>query len=65
MGTKHWIALLIAIIIVIFSIQNAEVTSVRFLIWKVDASRILIILGSFVLGVLVGVIFLKRKKNIK
>ncbi|AKA35339.1 MAG: DUF1049 domain-containing protein [Muricauda sp.] len=65
MGTKHWIALLIAIIIVIFSLQNAEVTSVRFLIWKVDASRILIILGSFVLGVLVGVIFLKRKKNIK
>ena len=58
--------MVIAIAIVVFSLQNSEVTMVRFLAWKIEASRVLIILGSFVLGALVGALFFNRKKkNIK
>ena len=64
MKIKQWIAIILAIIILIFSLQNAEVTSIKFLIWKLEASRVLIILGSFVLGILVGILFSRSKKRI-
>ncbi len=56
MKFKSLVALLFATIIVIFSIQNAEVTDVEFLFWKLSMSRVLIILGSFAMGVLVGIL---------
>ena len=54
MRLKTIIALFFVAIIVIFSIQNAEVTDVKFLIWKISMSRVLVILGSFAVGLAVG-----------
>ncbi len=56
MKFKSLVALFFATIIVIFSIQNADVTDVEFLFWKLSMSRVLIILGSFAMGVLVGIL---------
>lgn len=46
-------SILIALIIV-FVIQNTQVVEYRFLAWKVSMSRALLLLGTFVIGVLVG-----------
>ncbi|GGD39168.1 lipopolysaccharide assembly protein LapA domain-containing protein [Muriicola marianensis] len=62
MRFKTIMAILFAAVIIVFSLQNAEVTDVDFLFWKVSMSRVLIILGSFGIGVLVGILVsLKRK----
>lgn len=62
MKFKTFIALLFITVVVIFSLQNAEVTDVKFLIWKLSISRVLIILGCFTLGVLVGILVSMRKR---
>lgn len=64
MKTKTIIAIIIAVIITIFSLQNAEITDVKFLFWKLSMSKVLIILGSFAVGVLVGILVSIKKKII-
>ena len=56
------IGLLFAGIIVVFSLQNAEVIDVKFFFWKMSISRVLVILGSFGIGLLVGVLLSIKKK---
>ncbi|PQJ77263.1 lipopolysaccharide assembly protein LapA domain-containing protein [Polaribacter glomeratus] len=56
MKFKTVLAIVFATVIVIFSIQNVEVTDVKFLFWKLTMSRVLIILGSFAIGVIVGIL---------
>lgn len=66
MKFKTIFAIVFAILVVIFSLQNAEVTEVNFLFWKMSMSRVLVILGSFAIGVLVGILVsLKRPKPLK
>ncbi len=64
MKFKTVLALFFATLIVFFSIQNVEVTEVKFLAWKISMSRVLVILGSFGIGVLVGVLISMKKKLI-
>tara|TARA_R110002049_G_scaffold303774_1_gene498362 strand:+ start:1744 stop:1983 length:240 start_codon:yes stop_codon:yes gene_type:complete len=62
MKLKTIIVLLFIGLIVIFSLQNTEVIDVKFFIWEISLSRVLMILGSFFVGVLVGILlFIKRK----
>ena len=62
MKLKTFVAVLFATVIIIFSIQNVEVTDIKFLFWKLSMSRVLVILGSFSIGILVGVLIsIKRK----
>lgn len=64
MKTKTILAIVFASIIVVFSLQNANVIEVKFLFWKFSASTVLVILGSFAVGVLVGVLIsIKHKYN--
>lgn len=66
MKFKTIMAIVFAGLVVIFSLQNAEVTEVDFLIWNISMSKVLIILGSFAIGVLVGILVsLKRPKRPK
>ncbi|MBT8289591.1 MAG: LapA family protein [Muriicola sp.] len=62
MKFKTLIAIVFVALIVIFSVQNSEVTNVNFLFWKLSMSRVLIILGSFGIGVLVGILVSITKK---
>ena len=64
MKLKLIIAIIFATVIVVFSVQNVEVTDVKFLFWKLSISRVLIILGSFVFGVMVGVLVTMKRKLI-
>lgn len=64
MNFKNILSLLFIAFIVIFSLQNAEVTDVNFIFWKISISRVLIILGSFSIGILVGLLMsIKFKKD--
>ena len=65
MKTKTVLALLFISLIIIFSLQNAEITDVKFLFWKLSVSRILVILGSFIIGILVGILVSIKKKITK
>lgn len=62
MKFKTIIVLLFIGLIVIFSLQNAEVIDVKFFLWKISMSRVLIILGSFAIGVLVGILLSMKRK---
>lgn len=56
MKFKTILALIFVALIVLFSIQNSQVIDVKFLFWKLSLSRVLIILGSFGIGILVGIL---------
>ncbi|NNC96409.1 MAG: LapA family protein [Chitinophagales bacterium] len=62
MKFKTILALVFALVIVIFSLQNSEVTPVKFLVWNLSMSRVLIILGSFSIGLLVGILVSMKKR---
>ena len=40
--------------VVIFTLQNTEVVAVRFLFWKIEMSRVILILIVFLTGMLLG-----------
>lgn len=63
MKFKTFATLLFVVFIVAFSLQNAEITDVKFLFWKLSFSRIIVILGSFTIGVLVGVLISLKKST--
>ena len=65
MKFKTFIAIVFAVIIVVFSLQNAEITDIEFLFWKLSISRVLTILGSFAVGVLVGVLISIKKRTFR
>jgi len=65
MKFKTVMALIFAGLIVVFSLQNSAVTDVDFLIWKLSMSKVLVILGSFSIGVLVGLLVSIKKKKTK
>ncbi|MDE3740292.1 LapA family protein [Maribacter polysaccharolyticus] len=64
MKFKTIMAIIAATLVVVFSLQNTDVTDVRFLIWKLSMSRVLVILGSFVIGVIVGILVSLKKKMV-
>ena len=53
--TPRRVALLVCILLFgIFVGQNAQVVELRFLFWKTAASRSLVLLGTFLLGLIGG-----------
>ncbi len=52
------LTIVISIIVAIFAVQNAMSVSLNFFVWNFDTSLVIVILGSFLLGVLVGAIYL-------
>jgi putative membrane protein len=62
MKVKTILILIFAAIIVIFSLQNAEITNVKLLFWKLFISKVLVILGSFSIGILLGILLSQKRK---
>jgi len=53
----HWkliILLILSLLLAVFAVQNYEVVSIQFLFWSFQTSRTIILFGSFIIGVLVG-----------
>jgi lipopolysaccharide assembly protein A len=56
MNAKLMIVLLLMLVVALFSVQNAETISVRFLSWHFAMSQALVIMLAAIFGVLAGAI---------
>lgn len=54
---KGIIAVGLLLLVMIFTLQNAEVMEIRFLFWQISLSRALVIFLVFVLGLVSGLLF--------
>lgn len=54
MNAKMYITLIMLILIVIFTVQNAAVVTVNILFWKLEISRALLIFFVFAIGIIIG-----------
>ncbi len=54
MTPKRIALLACALLFAAFVVQNAEVVEVRFLFWSTEASRALVLLGTFIFGLISG-----------
>jgi uncharacterized integral membrane protein len=52
----------LAVLILLFVIQNTQVVETRFLVWTISMSRSLLLLGTFIIGVIAGWL-LRRPKH--
>ena len=56
------LVIILSIIVAIFAVQNAVAVSLNFIFWNFTSSLVLVILGSFLIGVLVATGFLLTMK---
>jgi lipopolysaccharide assembly protein A len=66
MSFKYLVALILLGLFIIVSIQNVEVIPVHFLFWKIEISKLLLLILTLVIGILVGMIIpglLKKPKK--
>lgn len=54
MNWKIYSAMAALALMIIFVLQNMDVVSVEFLIWQIQASRVIIYLSMFLIGALLG-----------
>jgi len=54
MTPKRISLIIIAILFAVFIVQNAQVVEVRFLFWGTEASRAIVLLVTFFLGLVSG-----------
>jgi putative membrane protein len=63
MTPKRIVFLVLGLLFATFIVQNAEVVQVRFLFWSAQASRAIILMGTFILGIIVGYISGRVRKK--
>jgi uncharacterized integral membrane protein len=66
MNFRNISVLILLALFIIVSLQNVEIISVHFLFWKVDISKLLLLIITLVIGILIGMIipgFLKKSKK--
>jgi uncharacterized integral membrane protein len=54
MSAKIWGVMILLILLVIFSLQNTQSTTVKFLFWEANTSGAFLILITFILGLAIG-----------
>lgn len=67
MNLKNISLIILLALFIIVCIQNVEVIPVHFLFWKVEISKLLLLIITLVVGILIGMIipgfFTKSKKE--
>ena len=56
MHAKTYLGLTLLLLIVIFTLQNAEVVTVNFLLWRLSVSRSLMVFIVLIAGIVVGLV---------
>lgn len=51
-------AIVISMVVAVLAIQNAMTVPLNFIFWEFSASLVLVILGSFLVGIMAGAIFM-------
>ena len=66
MNFKTISALILLALFIIICIQNSEIISVHLLFWKVDISKLLLLIITLIIGIFVGMIlpvFINKQKK--
>jgi uncharacterized integral membrane protein len=63
MTKKHIALIIVGIIFVVFIAQNSQLVELRFLFWSVHISRVFILLGTFFLGIILGIVVAKSPRK--
>ena len=66
MNIKLILVVVILFLFALFVVQNAQVVTVGFLFWKIEASRAIVLMVTFVLGLFSGWLmtqFFKKKRT--
>ena len=56
------LVIIICMLVALFAVQNAVAVSLNFVLWSFSTSLVLVILGSFLMGVLVATCFILTMK---
>ena len=54
MSVKTIVFIVLAILIVIFTIQNPQVVDIQFFVWKTSISKALVLLSTLFIGIILG-----------
>ncbi|MGB2630262.1 MAG: LapA family protein [Candidatus Omnitrophota bacterium] len=65
MNWKIILVIVLLSLLVIFTVQNYEVVEVKFLIWSLKASRVLIIFSTFCAGLIIGWVVSVMSRGLK
>lgn len=57
--------LLLVFLLIVFSIQNAEIIPIKVFFWTISIPRVLLILFSLIVGILIGLWFPSKRKQTK
>ncbi len=70
MKNSFWILMLLAILVVVFSVQNAESVHFTLFLWELELSLAVLLISTFILGAIVGAMYygltirrIKKKKQ--
>jgi uncharacterized integral membrane protein len=58
---SFWIFIILAVLLVIFSVQNSEAIGVRVFLWNVEVSLAILLIGTFLTGLVTGALYAYRK----
>jgi uncharacterized integral membrane protein len=56
LGGKAVAGIILVILSTVFALQNTGIVRIKFLFWSFSMSRVLLIIGSVVIGTLVGIL---------
>ena len=60
MKPKHIIILILAVLALIFVLQNSEVVTINLFIWTIAMSRIIMIASLLLIGFLIGFLLARK-----
>ena len=57
MKLSFWIFIIVAVLLVTFSVQNSGPTDIQFLVWSIQVSKAVIIIATFLIGLITGALY--------
>jgi uncharacterized integral membrane protein len=57
---KTYLALALLGLFIVFAVQNANIVNIKFILWQVSISRVVLLLITLVLGFAIGFLFSKK-----
>ncbi len=57
MKLSFWIFIIVAVLLVTFSVQNSGPTEIQFLVWSIQVSKAVIIIATFLIGLITGALY--------
>lgn len=64
MNPRLILILIIVLLIIIFSLQNSADVQLKLFFWSINIPMVLLILGSMIFGVIIGLLFPARGKKL-